>query len=74
VDAVRCGACAAAPRREFRSIDEEVRELERTRMIEALRASDGHHGRAAALIGMPRRTFATKYKLYELAALDLGRR
>ena len=56
----------------FRPLDDEVRELERDRMLQALRASGGQRRRAAELIGMPRRTFATKLKLYDLASEDLG--
>ena len=54
----------------FRPVDEEVRELERTRMLQALKASGGQRRAAAELIGMPRRTFATKLKLYGLAGED----
>ncbi len=60
------GLPGAAPA--FRPIDEEVRELERRRMTEALQASGGHQPRAAALLGMPLRTFYTKAKLYGLRA------
>ncbi|HWN68431.1 MAG TPA: sigma 54-interacting transcriptional regulator, partial [Haliangium sp.] len=44
--------------RRFRPLTDEVRELERTRMIEALEATGGVQKHAAALIGMPARTFA----------------
>jgi DNA-binding NtrC family response regulator len=50
----------------FRPIDEEIEELEARRMLEALEASRGVHTHAAALIGMPLRTFTTKVKLYGL--------
>lgn len=50
----------------FRPIDDEVRELERSRMAAALTATHGSRSRAAELIKMPRRTFATKMKLYGL--------
>jgi two-component system response regulator AtoC len=50
----------------FRSIAEEVAELERRRMKEALTARDGNQSQAADLIGMPRRTFVTKLKRYGL--------
>jgi len=54
----------------FRPIADEVRELERTRMIEALRATGGVQNRAAERIGMPGRTFATKLKRYRIKAAD----
>ncbi|HWM88339.1 MAG TPA: sigma 54-interacting transcriptional regulator [Kofleriaceae bacterium] len=57
----------------FRPIADEVRELERTRMIEALRASGGIQNRAAELIEMPLRTFATKLKRYRIAPDDWER-
>jgi two-component system response regulator AtoC len=50
----------------FRPIDEEVAELERRRMLEALKASGGNQSRAADLIQMPRRTFVTKMGKYNL--------
>jgi two-component system response regulator AtoC len=55
----------AAP--ELRPIADEVRELERARMIAALRATGGVQNRAAALIEMPLRTFVTKVKRYAIA-------
>jgi two-component system response regulator AtoC len=54
----------------FRPITEEVSQLEARRMAEALDAAGGVHTRAAALIGMPLRTFTTKVKLYGLRARD----
>ncbi len=57
----------APPPRSFRPIDEEIRELERTRMEEALAAAGGNQTRAAELISMPLRTFMTKVKLYNLS-------
>jgi DNA-binding NtrC family response regulator len=53
-------------RRRFRPIDEEVRELERTRMAEALVVAGGNQTRAAELIAMPLRTFVAKLKLYDI--------
>ncbi|MEO8702150.1 MAG: sigma 54-interacting transcriptional regulator [Kofleriaceae bacterium] len=50
----------------FRPIADEVRELERARMIAALRASTGVQNRAAELIEMPLRTFVTKLKRYAI--------
>ncbi len=52
----------------FRPIDEEVRELERSRMLAALAACDGNQTRAAELIDMPRRTFVQKLKQYNITA------
>lgn len=48
----------------FRPIAEEVRELEKKRMLQALAATDGRRNKAAALIAMPLRTFVTKLKRY----------
>jgi DNA-binding NtrC family response regulator/pSer/pThr/pTyr-binding forkhead associated (FHA) protein len=56
------GALAPAPR--FRPIDEELRELEKARMIAALEATSGNQTRAAELIQMPLRTFVAKVKQY----------
>jgi DNA-binding NtrC family response regulator len=50
----------------FRPISDELRELERRRMIEALAASGGVRTRAAQLIDMPIRTFTLKVKQYKL--------
>jgi DNA-binding NtrC family response regulator len=57
-----------APRPRAKSLYDEIRDLERTRMIEALDESGGVRVRAAALIGMPLRTFVTKLKEYNLGA------
>jgi DNA-binding NtrC family response regulator len=54
------------PAREFRPVAEELRELEAMRMREALAATNGNSTRAAALIGMPVRTFFAKAKQYKL--------
>src|SRR5260221_4513623 len=51
----------------FRPIAEEVADLERRRISEALAAAGQNRTRAAALIGMPLRTFITKLKHYGLA-------
>jgi pSer/pThr/pTyr-binding forkhead associated (FHA) protein len=48
----------------FRPINDELRELERRRMREALVAAGGVQKKAAKLIGMPLRTFTLKYKQY----------
>jgi two-component system response regulator AtoC len=54
----------------FRPIEDEVRELERNRMIEALAATGGVQNKAAELIGMPLRTFVTKLKRYAILPTD----
>src|SRR5690606_32479015 len=56
----------------FRAIGEELRELERRRMAEALEATGGVQTRAAALIGMPLRTFVLKLKQYGLGTPRVG--
>jgi DNA-binding NtrC family response regulator len=50
----------------FRSLSEELRALEATRMRQALEATHGNATQAAALLAMPSRTFFEKAKLYEL--------
>ena len=50
----------------FRPIAEELRELEKRRMSEALAAAGGVKTRAAQLIDMPIRTFTLKLKQYKL--------
>jgi two-component system, NtrC family, response regulator AtoC len=54
----------APPR--LRPIHEEIRELERARMGQALAAASGVQTKAAELIGMPLRTFVTKMRQYGL--------
>lgn len=49
-----------------RQLHEEIRQLERSRMAEALAATDGNQARAAELLGMPPRTFHAKVKEYGL--------
>jgi DNA-binding NtrC family response regulator/pSer/pThr/pTyr-binding forkhead associated (FHA) protein len=56
----------AGPLPSFRPIKQEVRELERRRMVEALRAAHGNQTLAAALIEMPLRTFVAKLKQFEI--------
>ena len=51
---------------QFRPVAEELKELERRRMAEALAASGGVKTKAAALIDMPIRTFTLKLKQYKL--------
>jgi two-component system, NtrC family, response regulator AtoC len=60
---------AAAPRR-FQPIAEELRELERTRMLEALEETGWVQTRAAELIGMPTRTFTFKLKQYGISTRE----
>ena len=50
----------------FRPLEEELRELEATRMLQAMEAASWVKKRAAALLSMPLRTFVGKYKLYGL--------
>ena len=57
---------AAVEPGELRPIADEIRELERRRMAEALARSGGVKTRAAALIDMPIRTFTLKLKQYKL--------
>jgi two-component system response regulator AtoC len=67
LDATAGAGSAATPApvaRRFRPVAEELRELERARMIEALEASSGVQRHAAAAIGMPVRTFTFKLKQY----------
>jgi DNA-binding NtrC family response regulator len=45
---------------------EEIRQLEKRRIAEALEAASGVQVKAAELIGMPLRTFAGKVRLYGL--------
>jgi DNA-binding NtrC family response regulator len=65
------GASVPAPRnpalevpapRVFRHLYEEIRDLERTRITEALAETRGVRNEAAALLGVPLRTFVTKLK------------
>ena len=65
--ALHAGADSA---RSFRPIEDEIRELERRRMIEALAATSGVQNRAAELIQMPLRTFVTKLKRYAITPSD----
>jgi len=74
-EAALAAEAAPAPRpgaspRTFRPIDDEIRELERRRMIEALAATGGVQNRAADLIHMPLRTFVTKLKRYAITPSD----
>ncbi len=55
-------------KKEFRPIKDEIRELEKVRMMEALDAADGNQTHAANLIKMPLRTFVSKVKQYGIVA------
>jgi DNA-binding NtrC family response regulator/pSer/pThr/pTyr-binding forkhead associated (FHA) protein len=58
------------PPGDFLPIEDEIRELERTRMSHALAAADGNQTAAAELIKMPLRTFQAKAKVYGLRPKD----
>lgn len=53
-------------KRQFRKLQDEIRELEVLRIREALEEAQGVRNRAAELIGMPLRTLVTKIKVYGL--------
>jgi two-component system response regulator AtoC len=53
----------------FRNIYEEIEELERTRIRQALEHTGGVRVKAAQLIGMPLRTMLTKMKQYGLETI-----
>ena len=63
-------ALPAAPA-EFRNIYEEIRELERARIVAALESVGGVQAKAAKLIGMPVRTFISKMKQYGIPSSRL---
>lgn len=50
--------------RKFRPISEELRDLERQRIVEALDANDGVQTHAASALGMPLRTFTFRMRQY----------
>jgi DNA-binding NtrC family response regulator len=60
----------APPPGGFLPIDEEIRELERTRMGQALAVAGGNQTVAAELLKMPLRTFQAKAKVYGLRQKD----
>ena len=66
----RGGGATGEPPAAFRSLAEELRQIERQRMCEALVAAGGVQRRAAELIAMPLRTFAFKMKKYGISAHD----
>ncbi len=57
---------SAHSRASFRPLSEEIAELERSRIEQALEAAQGNRTRASELIGMPLRTFSNKLKQYGL--------
>jgi len=57
----------------FRRLADELRELERRRIIEALDSCDGVQTRAAALIGMPLRTFTFRMRQYGIESRERKR-
>ncbi|WP_301340962.1 sigma 54-interacting transcriptional regulator [Corallococcus carmarthensis] len=65
-EAPRVEGGTEAPR-VFQNLAEELRTLERQRMVEALEVTGGVQTRAAQLIGMPLRTFAFKLKQHRIA-------
>ncbi len=51
----------------FRPLYQEIEDLERNRIADALAATDGNQTRAADLLSMPLRTFQTKVRQYGLS-------
>ncbi|TNV53642.1 sigma-54 interaction domain-containing protein, partial [Corallococcus exiguus] len=66
-EAVRAEGGGTEAPRVFQNLAEELRTLERQRMVEALEATGGVQTRAAQLIGMPLRTFAFKLKQHRIS-------
>jgi transcriptional regulator with GAF, ATPase, and Fis domain len=58
----------------FRPIEEEIDELVERRMRQALQASGGVQSAAAALLGMPRRTFITRMREFGIEPISLRER
>jgi len=63
-------ATTARDGRMFRPIEDELRELERDRMVAALAATGGVQNKAAELIAMPLRTFVTKLRRYAIGVAE----
>jgi two-component system, NtrC family, response regulator AtoC len=61
------------PKPRLRPLADELHELERRRIVEALEACDGVQTRAAAAIGMPLRTFTFRMRQYRIAERERGR-
>jgi DNA-binding NtrC family response regulator len=51
------------------SLRDELAELERRRIVEALESHDGHQSNAAAALGIPLRTFVAKLKRYNVRTI-----
>ena len=68
------GAGQVGSGRAFQPIADEIRALERRRMSQALAAAGGARKDAAALIGMPLRTFVSKLKAHGLVTFPRGSR
>jgi DNA-binding NtrC family response regulator len=64
--AARGDATTDAPVPALRPLDDELRSQERRRLEDALRTCGGDPEKAADLLGMPRRAFAAKLRLYRL--------
>jgi two-component system, NtrC family, response regulator AtoC len=56
----------------FRKLSDEIKDLEKQRIEEALIAARGVRKDAAALIGMPLRTLVTKIKVYGLSRVGMS--
>jgi transcriptional regulator with GAF, ATPase, and Fis domain len=56
----------------LRPIDEELQELEKRRMLEALERTGGNKTKAAALLAMPLRTFQTRCRQYKIQGTEEG--
>jgi DNA-binding NtrC family response regulator len=70
--AQRLGATTRTAEREAPptgALRDEVEQLERRRITEALEAHEGHQANAATAIGMPLRTFVAKLKRYRIATV-----
>jgi transcriptional regulator with GAF, ATPase, and Fis domain len=64
----RAAAAPGPTARAFRPLKEELRDLERERIADALAATGGNQTRAAELLKMPIRTLLSKVKTYGLVA------
>jgi two-component system response regulator AtoC len=63
----------AVETKQFRPLDDEIRDLERRRIEEALVAFGGNQTRAAEAISMPLRTFVNKVRQYNLSPRSVRR-
>jgi DNA-binding NtrC family response regulator len=57
---------------EIRPLAMAMSEFERTCLIDALRATRGHRGRAAQLLGISRKTLWDKMRTHEISASEIG--